>query len=104
MIVSSKRHKSYHGYAMTELHEFKLKNRALSLPISYPVRIRLRLINVDNRKRDIDNMATTILDLLVDAGILAKDDISIVQELNIFLWDTDKNDPRCEIKIEEINR
>lgn len=44
-----------------------------------PVNVRLALVAPDRRKRDADNLAKCVLDLLVTHGIIEADDSRIVQ-------------------------
>jgi len=53
------------------------------------------------RKSDIDNHATSILDLLVDLGILEDDNWSVIPMMIIKFGGHDKENPRCDIEIQE---
>ncbi|MBX0311422.1 MAG: RusA family crossover junction endodeoxyribonuclease [Sulfurihydrogenibium sp.] len=50
-------------------------------PINKPVTVEIRYSFKDNRKRDLDNLTKTLLDVLEDAGIL--DDDKFVYKLSI---------------------
>ena len=66
--------------------------------IDTPVAISLLFFHGDNVRRDSDNQASSIMDLLQDAEILADDRWQIVRILNIYnLYD--KGHARCEINI-----
>lgn len=56
----------------------------------------------DNRRRDLDNMLTTVQDALVRAGILEDDSW---KRLRVGMLDAeiDKNNPRAEITIKPID-
>lgn len=68
--------------------------------IDYPVSITLTFYHGDNVRRDSDNQAASIMDLLQDEKVLADDRWQIVRILNIYNH-YDKGNPRCLI---EINR
>ena len=55
----------------------------------------------DNRRRDVDNMIATVNDALVKAGIIEDDDWKHLT-IGIGMGILDKENPRGEIKIEEI--
>jgi len=50
-------------------------------PINKPVAVEVVYVFKDNRKRDLDNLTKTLLDVLEDAGIL--DDDKLVYKLSI---------------------
>jgi Holliday junction resolvase RusA-like endonuclease len=49
----------------------------------FPCKITIESISHDKRRADIDNKATSILDLLVDNKIIPDDNKFVVQELDI---------------------
>ncbi len=65
--------------------------------IKYPVGIRVIVYVVDDRKRDADNMLTSIQDLLVLSGILQKDNWQLLNPVSIFVAGIDREQPRAEI-------
>lgn len=70
-------------------------------PIDYAVMIALRFYHGDNVRRDSDNQASSIMDLLQDTNILLDDNWQIVRILNIYNF-YEKGNARCEIKIERL--
>lgn len=68
--------------------------------IDYPVSITLTFYHGDQVRRDSDNQAASIMDLLQDEKVLADDRWQIVRILNIYNH-FDKGNARCLI---EINR
>ena len=52
----------------------------------------------DNRKFDLTNKAESIMDTLVDKGLLEDDNYSIVNTLHLVFGGVDKDNPRCEIE------
>lgn len=51
----------------------------------------------DNRKFDLTNKAESILDTLVDAGLLEDDNYSVVSELTLKFGGVEKGQARCEV-------
>lgn len=51
----------------------------------------------DNRKFDLTNKAESIMDTLVDAGLLEDDNYSVVSDLHLHFGGLDKENVRCEI-------
>lgn len=68
--------------------------------IDYPVSVTLTFYHGDQVRRDSDNQAASIMDLLQDAKVLSDDRWQIVRILNIYNH-FDKGNARCLI---EINR
>lgn len=68
--------------------------------IDYPVAVTLTFYHGDQVRRDSDNQAASIMDLLQDEKVLADDRWQIVRILNIYNH-FDKGNARCLI---EINR
>lgn len=67
-------------------------------PIASPVAVVLAFYHGDLRRRDSDNGTSSIMDLLVDAGILADDNWQIVRQIAVFNY-YDKGAPRCRVSI-----
>lgn len=53
----------------------------------------------DNRRRDLDNMLGSVMDVLVKAEIIPDDTWQLVPEITIKAGGVDKANPRCEINI-----
>lgn len=69
--------------------------------VSGQVRIGIKFYNKDQRKRDLDNMTTSVLDALKNSNIIEDDNCFIVTELHSYFGGIDKNNPRAEILIEQ---
>ena len=69
--------------------------------IDYPVSVTLTFYHGDQVRRDSDNQAASIMDLLQDAKVLADDRWQIVRILNIYNH-FDKGNARCVIEINEL--
>ncbi len=53
----------------------------------------------DNRRRDLDNMASSCMDALVKAGLISDDSWQIVPKISISCAGIDKDNPRVIIDI-----
>lgn len=84
----------WHENAMIELHEQKIsKEKAKSVSVFMTFFVK------DNRVRDVTNMAESIMDLLVDFGVLADDRWQFVNYLHFSPVEIDRKNPRAEIEI-----
>lgn len=63
--------------------------------------IRMIIFNETNRRRDLDNQATSILDALTKSGAIVDDCARFVRRILVEYGGIDRNDPRAEIKIIE---
>jgi len=99
--INTRSGRSFPSKKYTEWH----KNASSHIPfldtIENPCVINLHFIHGDLRRRDSDNGTSSILDLLVDSKVLKDDNWQIVKELHI-KNSYEKNKPRCEIEIREI--
>lgn len=69
---------------------------------SFPCRMTIISTARSKMKGDIDNQATSIMDLLVDVGLLPDDNKFIIQELEIRnVWYV-KNAPLCRVELEPV--
>lgn len=60
--------------------------------------IKLVFFAGDNRKFDLTNKAESIMDTLVDAGLIEDDNYSIISDLHLKFGGVDKGNARCEIE------
>ena len=100
-MIPSAQHQKWHQDAMLQLHGQLSRMRKQPHMIDTPVNIALVFFHGDNVRRDSDNQASSIMDLLQDAKILADDRWQIVRILNIYNH-YDKGHARCEIYIQEL--
>ena len=100
-MIPSAQHQKWHTDALLQLNSQLCHMRKPPNMIDTPVAISLLFFHGDNVRRDSDNQASSIMDLLQDAKILADDRWQIVRILNIYNF-YDKGKARCEIDIKRI--
>lgn len=93
LIIPSKKYEEWHEEMTWELKIQKI-----------PVVNKLDLIEIvfypnNKRKCDLSNKAESIMDLLVDNGIIEDDNWFVCPELNLKFGGIDKENPRTEIFI-----
>lgn len=93
------RYVKWHDTVISELHSL-LRARKLENFIGKRVSIEITFIHGDLVRRDSDNQLSSILDTLVDAGIIEDDNWKAVPR-KLILDDYDKGNARAEIEIEE---
>jgi len=92
VVLSSKRHEDWHSDL----------SKTLSLPqlnIELTELVTINFYFATKRLSDISNKAESIMDFLVDAGVLKDDNHIIVPNLNISFGGYDKENPRAEVVI-----
>jgi Holliday junction resolvase RusA-like endonuclease len=67
----------------------------------YPVTVAMTFYFKGKHSKDLDNCTTSVLDVLVTAGILEDDDCFHVDNLEISFGGIDKEDARVEVVIVE---
>lgn len=95
----NKRYNSWHSQAMAIVKA----QSTLKQPISSPVYIRGYFVRGDRRRRDNNNSGASILDMLVDAGVLADDNDEIVVCEKWKKLGVEKGAPMCKVIIEGYN-
>ena len=96
-VFKSERFRSWHSSAMLQI----ARQRKPLQPIEDPVKVSVVFAHGDNRRRDGDNGLSAIMDLLVDAKVLADDCWKIVKEISVLNTIAPKQ-PKTEIYIERI--
>lgn len=71
-------------------------------PIDYPVNVKCLFYLPTKRNTDLTNLLESIDDIMVNCGILADDNYTIIQSHDGSRCYVDKENPRTEIYIEEI--
>lgn len=82
------------------IDEFSVQTLEQEHPIACCI-IDISIFEPNLQRRDIDNQATSILDALVRAEVIADDSFKCVQGLNVKFGGIDRKDPRAEVKITE---
>lgn len=98
-IVPSNDFAAWHAQQMYKLKEMKRKIYAagVSLPITRAT-MAINFFFKDRRRKDLTNGADSIMDLLVDAGILKDDCWTLISDIELH-GALDKEKPRSEIII-----
>ena len=91
--IPSKRYLEWHDQAMNQLQALKIPE------FKPPYKITLSFWFKDNRPKDMDNAAQSILDLLQDYGVIENDKWQCIQELHLYSHGIDKNLPRVKVDI-----
>lgn len=100
-IANSEKFNDWHEKALREVclsKAAKYRNK----PRKNPLSIRMSFYNKDNRRHDLDNMVSSVLDLLVDAGYLEDDHCKIVSSMLVVFRGVDRKNPRVEVTITEL--
>jgi len=100
MVMPSIPYREWHKTALLELKNAHTLNGTCEV-------VHLTFYAENKRKFDLSNKAESIMDLLVDAGIIEDDNYSIVPKLILEYGGQDKENPRCEIqmlRVQETNR
>lgn len=80
--IPSKAYQDWHKSAYISLYYQKLE-QGLKLPIDRPVTVCIEFCYKDKKRKDCDNGLSSILDTLVDSGILKDDKWQIVKNVVI---------------------
>lgn len=94
MLIPSKRYSEWHSDATKQL---------LKRPLPDIMELTILFYLPDARKTDLTNKAESVMDLLVDNGILADDNWNVVPRLILQSGGIDKLNPRAEITWQEQN-
>lgn len=97
--IPSAAYRKWHEGAVAELLAQRMR-AGVYKPLEGPVSVSLAFTHGDLRRRDGDNGASSILDTLVDAGVLSDDNWNVVREINV-INRYDKNNARCDIAIND---
>lgn len=93
-ITSSQRTKDWNEQALWQLATVK--------PITeYPIAMYVTFYCKDNRRRDMDNMLSSVLDILVKAEVLEDDSWQFVPRITLTA-EKDADNPRVEILLSSI--
>ncbi len=95
--MPSNQYRAWHEGASWELKKYK---RKFPKPIG-KADMQISFFLPDARRTDLTNKAESIMDLLVDNGILEDDNCSIVPKLTLLYNGIDRDNPRAEINIKQ---
>lgn len=103
-VFNTKTHRAFPSTRYREWHEqavIQIRRQMLSAePVDAPVFIVLTFSHTDKRRRDFDNGTSSILDLLVDCGVLPDDNTSVIPAAVITSRSVPKESgARCDIAI-----
>lgn len=95
-MVPSEAHEAWHDVQMWALRDQWAKNLA---PLPRIERCEIVFYAPDERKADLSNKAESIMDLLVDAGVLRDDSWFVVPHLDLSMAGVDRKNPRALIHL-----
>ena len=100
MIISSKDYETWHTVASYELRS-QVKGSANRIRLSGPKKVAITIFAPNKVKGDLSNKAESIMDLLVDNGVIEDDNWFEVPELCLTFGGVDKGNPRAEVVIRQ---
>lgn len=101
-IANSKRFNDWYEMVVKEMTLVSKSRKFRNTKPTNPLEVTMVFYNKDNIRHDLDNMASSILDLLVDVGYLEDDCCRIVNRLIINFGGLDRKNPRVEVTITEL--
>jgi Holliday junction resolvase RusA-like endonuclease len=87
--------------AYMDWHKQNIQSLRLCEKISWNCSVEIHIRFPDKRRSDLTNKAESIMDILVDAGVLEDDSWKVVNSLKLS-WSYDKENPWAEIKISNL--
>jgi len=94
-IRASKAYESYAKGAVIDLMGLKWEG-------SYPVVIEIFFFRQTKRSFDLDNMVSSVLDILVNAKVIEDDSmLHVIPKIHKHGWQIEKDNPRTELTITE---
>ena len=97
----NKRYQEWHSQAVGALLALIANGKIGRIADGTAVRLTATFFHGDLKRRDSDNQISSVLDTLVDAGILPDDSWKVVPEKHIYDR-LEKGNARCVVDIEEI--
>lgn len=96
-MISSERHNNWEKEALVEL-----KNQFKDYKIvDYPISVTAVFYNGSLRRKDLDNQISSVLDVMVKAGVLEDDNVKFVDSIQLQYGGLDRENPRSEIFIDD---
>lgn len=96
-ITSSDVYRKWNNSAIAEL---KIQFAGFRI-VGYPISMKITFYPGGLWRKDLDNQAGSVMDTLKDAGVIEDDDTKHIKELHLFFGGYDKENPRCEIEIQD---
>lgn len=96
VLVSSRNHNIWHHGAKIELIEQRAR------PMTGRLSVAMKFWFPDKRKSDLTNKAESVMDLLVDAGIVEDDNVTVCPIITLEFMGIDRQDPRVEVELIKI--
>lgn len=81
------------------IDQFSIQTLKQKKPVA-KCKVEIVIYEPNYQKRDLDNQATSILDALVGAEVIADDSIKCVEEISTKFAGVDKDNPRAEVAIQ----
>jgi Holliday junction resolvase RusA-like endonuclease len=94
--IPSDRHKAWHDDAWFQLIQQKAARDRIT-----DVELTMTFFVVDNRKRDLTNMAESVNDLLVDFNVIDDDAWQVCPKITLTCAGIDRKNPRVVIDIQK---
>ena len=67
----------------------------------YPIDVNILIYYGTKHRHDLDNALGSIMDVLVDAGVIVDDDVEHISQITIQHGGLDKENPRAEIYLDD---
>ena len=96
VLVSSRNHNIWHHSAQIELLEQKAR------PMTGQLSVAMKFWFPDNRRSDLTNKAESVMDLLVDVGIIEDDNVAVCPKVSLEFMGVDRQNPRVEVELIKI--
>lgn len=97
----NKLYMKWHDKAVQEIHYYLMSKKITPVKVDKKVSITFTFFHGDLKRRDSDNQCSSILDTLIDTGIIPDDNWKVVPR-KLIIDEYDKGKPRCIIEIEEL--
>lgn len=102
--INTRSGRSFPGRRFSLWHESAvsvIKSQWKREPVKGPAEIIIAFFHKDRRRRDSDNQTSSVLDTLVDAGVLEDDSWRIVRRITVDNYLDPQKKGRCEITVME---
>lgn len=97
----NKLYTKWHDEAVREIHYYLMSKKITPIEAGKKISITFTFFHGDLKRRDSDNQCSSVLDTLIDAGIIPDDNWKVVPR-KLIIDEYDKGNPHCLIKIEEL--